>query len=437
MTYRIKDTRNILTNSVPSNVEQKTTYGLNFVGKLKEDHGEILFENYLHILENFACPNNGSDFPNPSNPNVDLTSPKEGQLWYDTTNRKLRVWDSVDNAWKVTSGAAIVSSTPPSSPSIGDLWYNSSEKQLFSYDGASWTLIGPINSASNPNFATSLIINSGGTGGLSVGTGPAPTGGTNYDSLGILINNTLNAVFSDTEITTPTYYYRPLNDGSNNVVYYAFDPYGNNGILKGLNIGENTSTLYWFNGKSKSAETADQINGITSSNFMRNDTAAGADTSRNPATAGLNIGSPANRWSTIYANTFDGTATSALFADLAERFLSDYQYMPGTLVMFGGPKEITSTKYKDDPVFGVISTNPAFTMNNDKKNKSMLPVALIGRVPVLVKGKVEKFDYLVPSDEPGVAMASKNKTHNAFGRALESKSENKVKNIEAFIKAEI
>jgi hypothetical protein len=89
--------------------------------------------------------------------------------------------------------------------------------------------------------------------------------------------------------------------------------------------------------------------------------------------------------------------------DLAEMFQSDNEYTPGTVVVFGGQKEITVTDISHDTrVAGVISTNPAYLMNNDTVG---YPVALTGRVPCQVRGPVNKGTLLVTSTVPGAAEA--------------------------------
>jgi hypothetical protein len=147
---------------------------------------------------------------------------------------------------------------------------------------------------------------------------------------------------------------------------------------------------------------------------------------------GVNQGNDGTRWGTIYATTFDGTATKAKFADLAERYEADAIYPPGTLVGIGGDKEITITNGAFDySYFGVISTEPAHLMNNTEFlfEDGLLhpPVALAGRVPVRVIGKVKKGDRLILSETHGVAIAAQTndpKFLNDFlvvGRALVDK----------------
>ena len=131
-----------------------------------------------------------------------------------------------------------------------------------------------------------------------------------------------------------------------------------------------------------------------------------------------NIGS-----STTYFNTVFAKATSAQYADLAENYEADADYAPGTVVVFGGLKEITVTDNSHNTaVAGVISTNPSYLMNAGQSGEWILPVALTGRVPCRVQGPVTKGTVLVTGDIPGTAMAidtSKFKPGCVVGKSLE------------------
>lgn len=92
------------------------------------------------------------------------------------------------------------------------------------------------------------------------------------------------------------------------------------------------------------------------------------------------------------------------WADLAEYKESDEEYLPGTLVMFGGEKEVTLSR--NGVANAVVTTKPGFILNGDEPSKNciMVGIALTGTVPVRVIGKVRKFDRLVPSKRfPGLA----------------------------------
>ena len=107
----------------------------------------------------------------------------------------------------------------------------------------------------------------------------------------------------------------------------------------------------------------------------------------------------------VTATDFNGTATYAKYADLAERYAADAPYEEGTLVMFGGEAEVTSAQgYGSTKIAGVVSTKPAFAMNDAAGNSETHPfIALQGRVPCKVVGTVSKGDILVASDISGVA----------------------------------
>jgi hypothetical protein len=148
----------------------------------------------------------------------------------------------------------------------------------------------------------------------------------------------------------------------------------------------------------------------------------------------INIGAAGTTFATVFATTFSGVSTTAKYADLAENYLSDSEYEAGTVVVFGGDKEITTTQlFADTAVAGVISTNPAYLMNDALDGQ---PVALRGRVPVKVQGSVKKGDLLVTSNTPGVAMSVSRSTNYGaaiFAKALENKTTAEIGVIEAVI----
>lgn len=137
---------------------------------------------------------------------------------------------------------------------------------------------------------------------------------------------------------------------------------------------------------------------------------------------------------TAWYNNIYGVAIQARYADLAERYQADDEYESGTVVIFGGPKEITVThEFADTRVAGAISTNPAYLMNATEPG---LPVALRGKVPVKVFGPVSKGDCLVTSDRAGYAVSvgrSRDHGQAVFAKSLEDNQEPGVKIITAVI----
>lgn len=118
------------------------------------------------------------------------------------------------------------------------------------------------------------------------------------------------------------------------------------------------------------------------------------------------LGNASNKWETIFANTITANATTALYADLAEKYIPDQYYDPGTVVVFGGEQEITITDQQGDTrVAGALSTEPAYLMNDGQENG--VAVALRGKIPVKVVGSVNKGDLLITSNVAGYATAAK------------------------------
>jgi hypothetical protein len=149
-----------------------------------------------------------------------------------------------------------------------------------------------------------------------------------------------------------------------------------------------------------------------------------------------NIGS-----STGYFNQVFAVATSALYADVAERFEADEVMEPGTVVELGGAKEITRSRLElSENVFGVISTRPAFTMNGGAGENDTHPaVAMTGRVPVKVTGIINKGDRLVSAGD-GIARAAKPgeaTSFNIIGRSLVTKSTDGVGTVEAIVSIQV
>ena len=114
------------------------------------------------------------------------------------------------------------------------------------------------------------------------------------------------------------------------------------------------------------------------------------------------------------------TATKARYADLAEMYIADQAYEPGTVLEFGGIYEVTLTSHSmSTAVAGVVSTNPAYLMNSNLKSNFTVAVALMGRVPVKVIGSVKKGDMLVSASN-GFAQSCTNPIiGSVIGKSLE------------------
>jgi hypothetical protein len=456
-----------------------TQTDLSFIGKGYAGYGESIAENFLHLLENFS---------NSSAP----SKPIAGQLWWDSTNAKLQVYNGT--SFQTAGGSAPYQSEAPSALTQGDLWIDSDTGQLYFYNGTSSVLVGPPSSTgttngftfdtildstdnsqnitklfndgnliavisedtftpkvtltgfatvkkgitlstaiadnkfqgtasdadalggvaaanylrSNANDTTSGTISIANDGGLIVGVDSDLS--ITVDATGGIISNTVN----NTDITFK------VNDGGTTTTVMTID-----GSESRVGIGTTTPstklqvagtiTATQFTGPLTGAVTGD----LTSSgaNTMGTLTMGGTLTSKAilpDTTTTYDIGSSGKKYNTVHAK-----ATSAQYADLAEVYESDSQYEVGTVVVFGGEKEITISKIGNDTsVAGVISENPAYLMNSESAGQ---PVALMGKVPCKVVGYISKGDMLSTHPQHnGVAKKAHDPmVGSVIGKALE------------------
>jgi hypothetical protein len=205
---------------------------------------------------------------------------------------------------------------------------------------------------------------------------------------------------------------------------------GNGSQLTGL--GAAVSVTKMVNGTSQAnigTANGDVVFTVAGANIV---TVTSAGIVNNQANGVGNIGN-----STGYFNTIHARATSAQYADVAERFAADADYEAGTVVELGGSAEITKVGVDlSDKVFGVISTRAAYLMNAGAgTDNTHPPVAMTGRVPVKVVGMVNKGDRLVSAGD-GIARAAKPGEASAFntiGRALANKLDSGLGTVEAIV----
>ena len=439
-----------------------TDSSMTLVGKNYAGYGEFLDENFIHLLENSANTTAPGD-------------PLVGQLWWDKTNGVMKVYNGT--TFKVVS-AATASSSTPSSNVIGDLWFDTTNAQLKVFNGSGFILVGPAFTAGT------------GTSGAIVDTVTDNSPGSDHVVVKIFVNNTIVAIFSKDATFTPaaalsgfatispglnmsTLYPDMLGTASNadrldtlnSTQFMRSDTNtstsGTLSVLNdtGLYVGGDSDGRLFVTGTDVflrnqtqdgnlqiqvndggSTVTAISVNGATTNVTLNAGLTVGGNISStggsvNFGTAAISLGSIVNNnangvgnigSSSTYFNTIFAKATSAEYADLAERFAADAVYPAGTVVMLGGEKEITiATDELSDDVFGVISTRAAYTMNGAAGNdETHPPIAMTGRVPVLVTGTVRKGDRLVAAGM-GLARAAKKDeitALNVIGRALTNKT---------------
>ena len=171
---------------------------------------------------------------------------------------------------------------------------------------------------------------------------------------------------------------------------------------------------------------ADLLDGLTSSAFLRTDI-----TSAPAVTNTVNLGSTTNKFANIYSTQFVGLSTSSQLADLAEIYTCEHQLPAGTIVTFSsiGSTEVEICQEGNVP-FGVVSDKPGFILNSEDVG---VPVALIGKTPVSIKGRILKGEpFTIGID--GVGVICDFTCKNILGRALENKNNEDIALVKCFVK---
>lgn len=176
--------------------------------------------------------------------------------------------------------------------------------------------------------------------------------------------------------------------------YYGYNTAGGILIQDGSLAGDKTSA-YW-----NDSHTFKTQNGVSLAPITASQIQVTAITTGGSGTGGTFTGN----WTLTSGSKMQATYS----ADLAEWYTSDRPHEPGTVLVFGGEAETTTSSIKGDTrVAGVVSTDPAYVLNGQLANlKNAACIALQGRVPCRVVGKINKGDILITSGIPGVAMAA-------------------------------
>jgi hypothetical protein len=403
-----------------------TSSSMTLVGKNYAGYGEFLDENFIHLLENSS---------NTTAPGA----PLEGQLWWDSGNSLLKVYNG--SVFKTIS-AATSSSTAPTSNVTGDLWYDTVNAQLKVWTGSAFLLVGPAFTAGT------------GTTGAIVDTITDNTA-TSHVVIKFYVEDDVIAIMSKDAAFTPQSAIPGWGSGQQ--------------VLPGMTMST-ASASYLFQGTASDAQLLD---GIDSTGFLSstgpdttsgtlgvlNDTglSVGVDSDLRMSVSGINttIANQTSNGNLVFSVNVGGTPTTALtifgangtvsgnqinanYADVAERFEADVVDMtPGTVVELGGDKEITKVQDElSDKVFGVISTRAAYLMNSQAgTDATHPPVAMTGRVPVKVVGSVAKGDRLVSAGNglARSARAGEATAFNVIGRALTAKTDEAEGTVEAIV----
>ena len=132
------------------------------------------------------------------------------------------------------------------------------------------------------------------------------------------------------------------------------------------------------------------------------------------------LGSATVRWNNVFAVNGGFLSVNANYADLAEKYVADADYAPGTVLMFGGDKEVTQCVHDlCTRVAGVVSTNPAYLMNSGLEGEYTVELALTGRVPTKVRGPISKGDLIVSAGDGHARAEGIPQVGTVIGKALE------------------
>jgi len=132
----------------------------------------------------------------------------------------------------------------------------------------------------------------------------------------------------------------------------------------------------------------------------------------------INLGISTTKWNNVYSNLFVGIATTAQYADLAEKYVADQEYEPGTVLEFGGEFEVTLAEDGTNRLAGIVTTNPAYLMNSECSGTHVAAIALQGRAPCKVRGKIHKGDMLMSAGEGYARKATNPQIGTIIGKAL-------------------
>jgi hypothetical protein len=127
MAYQINKTDGTIISTVADGQVDTLSTDLTLIGKNYSGFGESLNENFIKLLENFSS----TQAP---------TYPLRGQVWFDTAENKLKVYNGSDF---IPVSSATISSSQPETLSIGDLWWNDVAAQLYFFDGTDPVLLAP------------------------------------------------------------------------------------------------------------------------------------------------------------------------------------------------------------------------------------------------------------------------------------------------------
>jgi hypothetical protein len=371
-----------------------TSTSITLIGRLATNYGEVQNENFVRMLENFAYENP------PSNP-------IRGQLWFDTVSSTVKV-RLADTTWVEVGSNLQGNLNLTSNLSIG-----ANTLQILSESGN----VRVTNLANNKSLTFRTNVAGTITNALTINgnTGLVTVAGNPDTNLGIATKNYVDILETNISAIIAGINSNIANTNAN------VASVNSNLATTNSNLGSLSSNV--SNGVGDINTNSLKIKGNTiitvsgAGNTVVNfQTPEGFTFLSSYGTTPTNNTTVYGQW-TLAA----GATLNSSYADLAEYYASDYEYEAGTVVVFGGEKEVTiSTNANDTAVAGIVSTAPAYIMNTDLDTEKVC-VALQGRVPCKVVGPIAKGDLVTTATLAGYAIkATEPKIGTIIGKSLEN-----------------
>lgn len=465
------------------------TTNLRFIGKNYAGYGEIQNENFLHLLENFASGTqptrplggqiwfdtsssklkfyDGTKFRTTGGAEVGATAPAgltTGDFWWDSANSQLYAWD----------GTSFILVGPQGTGSTVTQFVSRQIKD--SLDANQVIIEGKVNNDTVMIFSSSAFT---------IGTSDPNNTITGFDVVkkGITLVNTQSTTNG---VTSTDHRFWGTASNSDRLGGFEASDYIRSGssafssVVRfgdvGFTVGDSNDLKVSIENGTEGAianEIGSKISLKVNDSGAVNEIAFVSPDGIIPGTGNKNLGIVTDKWYEVHANyfkgladsssgiefgaqtylgattavnntvalrdsagkitanTFDGVATSASYADLAEIYTTDKEYEVGTVMAIGGDAETTAF-FDGGPfggnVFGVISGNPGFLMNKDAEGQA---IAFVGRVPVKVTGAVEKGEKIYAAD---LGVGTTTKKGQLVGFALESNPDESTKLVEVALR---
>ena len=465
------------------------TTNLRFIGKNYAGYGEIQNENFLHLLENFASGSqpsrplggqiwfdssssklkfyDGTKFRTTGGAEVGATAPvglTTGDFWWDSANSQLYAWD----------GTSFILVGPQGTGSTVTQFVSRQIKD--NLDANQIIIEGKVNNITTMIFSSSAFT---------IGTTDPTNTITGFDVVkkGITLVNTQSTTNG---VTSTDHRFWGTASNSDRLGGFEASDYIRSGasafssIVRfgdvGFTVGDsNDLKVSIENGTEGSIanEIGNKISLKVNDSGSVNEIAFVNTDGIIPGTGNKNLGIVTDKWYEVHANyfkgladsasgiefgaqtylgstnavnntvalrdgsgeitasVFNGRATQASYADLAEIYTTDQTYDVGTVMAIGGDAETTAF-FDGGPfggnVFGVISGSPGFLMNKDAEGQA---IAFVGRVPVKVEGPVEKGQKVYAKD---LGIATATKKGQLVGFALETNADESMKLVEVALR---